>query len=115
MELMYIFKYLGFYTKVYDSKEKYDNNEHVDLLFMDKLPKNNIDDRLPLSILFKMYDNVNFNNQTNIANYIQTLKYIRKLDENQTEYIIYIDNWGSFRRIIIYLVDKIVLIKNMYY
>jgi hypothetical protein len=58
MELITIFSYLGLYPKVYDSKEKYHNNDHVDLLFMDRLPKTNINGRLPLCILFKMYNNI---------------------------------------------------------
>lgn len=94
MELVSIFTYLGLYTKVYDSKEKYD--KHINLLFMNKLPKYDINNRLHLAILFKMYNNVNFNKQTNISYYMQTLKILDKLDNNQIEYTIYIDNWGVF-------------------
>ena len=87
MEFVTIFTYFGIYTKVYDSKEKYDNNECIDLLFMD---------RLPLFILFKIYKNVNFNNKNNILYYTQILNFLNKFKDNQTEYIIYIDNWGMF-------------------
>jgi hypothetical protein len=100
MELVSIFTYLGLYTH---------------LLFMDRLPKCNINYRLHLAILFKMYNNVNFNNQKNISSYIRTLKFLNKLDDNEIEYTIYIDNWGCFRRIIISSLNKIVHIKDMYF
>jgi len=115
MELITLFTYLGLYTKVYDSKEKDVDNDQIDLLFMDRLPKDNINDRLPLSVLFKMYNDVNFNNKTNTKYYIQTSKFLNKLDDDQKGYIIYIDNWGCFRRIIISSMNKIVLVKDMYF
>ena len=101
MELINFLTSLGCFTEVYNSKEKYDNNENVDLLFIHRLPEKNIDGTLPLSVLFKMYNKVNFNDQRNITNYAQTLKFLDKLDVNQMDYIIYIDSFGSYRRIMV--------------
>lgn len=110
-----IFTYLGFYTKVYDSKEKYDNDEYVDLLFMDRLPKNDINNRLPTHILFKMYKNVNFKSKTNITHYIQTQNIINKLCDDQIDYIIYIDNYGDHRKIFMNSMGKTIHIRKMLY
>ena len=62
-----------------------------------------------------MYNDVNFNSKINITNYYITLKFLNKLDNNEIEYIIYIDNWGHFRRIIICSLNKIVHVKDMYF
>lgn len=115
MELADVFIYFGFYTKVYDSKEEYNSDEHINLLFLDKLPKYDINGRLHLNVLYKMYNDVNFNRPTNVTYYIQTQKYLNKLRDDQVDYNIYIDNFGNFRRIIISVMDKTVHIKNMYF
>ena len=75
-------------------KKKYDNNEYIDLLFIHKLPKNDINNRLPIHILNKIYNNVNFKSSKNITNYKQTKNFINKLFDNQIDYIIYNDNYG---------------------
>lgn len=60
-------------------------------------------------------NDVNFNNETKMKNYYINLKFLSKLDNNDIEYIIYIDNWGYFRRIIICSLNKIVKVKDMYF
>ena len=82
----------------------------MSLLFMDILPKNNINDTLHLAVFFKIYNDVNFNNKTNIKYYYITLKFLNKLD---ILFILIID--GYFRRIIICWLNKIVHIKDMYF
>jgi len=115
MELINFLTSLGCFTKVYDSQEKYDNNENVNLLFVHRLPKNNINDRLPLPVLFRMYNNVNFNCVKNITSYTQTLKFLNKLDDNQIHYVIYIDKFGDYRRIMVNCAEETVHVRNMYF
>ncbi len=114
MELLNLFTYFGFYTKVYDTKNKhkYEDNE---LTYLLTDLSYTINDILPLSVLNKMYHHVNMKKSSNMVHYNQTMKCLNKLNNRHIDYIIYIDNWGAFRRIMINVNHKIIHCKNMYF
>lgn len=62
-----------------------------------------------------MYEDVNFNRPSNILYYNKTMKRLNKLNDDQIDYIIYIDNYSHFRKIIINVMGKTIHVKNMYF
>lgn len=113
MELINFGIWAGLFTEIYDSNAHYENDECIDLLFLNKLPiGDNINiEILPQSVLYKLFKDVDFNKFTNVISFKGFINKINKL----SEYKIYIDNWGAFRRIMVYVNGKTVYLVNMYY